>query len=450
MTVTADPWLLAANQLDPPAWHMPDRPPLRPHQQPPAGDWDLWIVKGGRGAGKTEAGSRYTARLMRANPYARGRIIGPTLGDVVESCVEDPESGLLAMDPDIRFVPSHPGGAALFWPNGSRMRLIGTPTPRDVERLRAAGNSHFDWWEEMAANPQLGAAWDQAAFGLRAGAHPHAIGTTTPRSVAKLRELLAAAGTVVTTGSIDDNPHLNDARRQMLKDYYAGTRLARQELYGELLDDIPGAIFLWQSIVRDVEPDRGELVKIAIGLDPSGGGGEDNAEMGIVVDGKHQDGRGYVLADLTMRGTPDEVCQAVWGAYDEYEADVLVVEKNHGGDWIPALLRAHRRHGGMIHTVTASRSKRTRAEPIAVQYEQGRWVHVKTADLAKLEDQMTSWVPDQVPPMPSPDRMDAHVWAATELRITGEPVARRPRNAAPVPDRQRPTRQFAGVRGRAW
>ena len=450
---TFDPWHMAADLLDPPPWRIEGRDPLKPHQLPPEGDWRLWILSGGRGAGKTEGAARFFAEWMRNHPGTRGRIIGPRLADVWESCINGP-SGLKAMDPDVRV---HHGTAGqppkVIWPNESEAVLVGTWTPPDVDGLRALGNRTIDWWEEMAANRQLHAAWDQARLGLRAatGVRVLSIASTTPRGRKKFLELLKEKGTVVTKGSMFDNPGLDDERKQEYLDLYEGTRLARQEIYGEVLTDIPGAVWLLESINREPPPDRGELVRVVVGVDPAGGGGEEASEMGIVVCGKGRDGRGYVLADRTMRGQPDEICQAVWTAVDAFEADSIVAETNNGGDWIPALLRQHRPSGGAaIRVVKASRSKITRAEPIGAQYEQGKWVHAteSAGELAKLEDQMTSWVPDQR--LPSPDRMDALVWAATELQITGRPASRRVREEAAEPRREREPRRFAGVRGKAW
>ena len=190
-------------------------------------------------SGKTEGACREFLRRVHAQKL-RARIIGPTLGDVVESCVEG-DSGIIAMDPTARFLPSAAGGALVTWPNGSRARLIGTPTPRDVERLRAAGNVHLDWWEELAANPQLEKAWAQAQFGNRLGQHPLAIASTTPRVRKFLKTLLSRRTTSVTHARMDDNPHLTDEFRDTIREMYEGTRIGRQEIEGELLEDIEGA-----------------------------------------------------------------------------------------------------------------------------------------------------------------------------------------------------------------
>ena len=243
-----DPFEIAADILDPPAW-TPDRAPLEPHQLPPAGAWSLWLLEGGRGCGKTEACARYFAAYMRRNPGHRGRIIAPTFADAAEACVTG-ASGLQSIDPEIRWLPSAPGGSKVIWPNGSEALVLGTPFPRDVDRLRAGGNRHIDWWEEMAANAQLGDAWDQAAFGLRLGPHPHSIASTTPRTTPDYRRIRALDGVTRTHASLFDNPHLSREFVDQMRSRYEGTRLGRQELGGELIEDVEGALWTHEMFRR--------------------------------------------------------------------------------------------------------------------------------------------------------------------------------------------------------
>lgn len=413
MTTAVDPLLLLADRLDPPRWEPDDRPPLERHQTPPPGRWDLWILAGGRGSGKTEGAGRYFARWMREHPGHRGRIIGPTLGDVVESCVVGP-SGLQSIDPAVRFLPSSPGGAKLVWPNGSEAVLIGTPTPRDVERLRAAGNRHIDWWEEMAANPQLDAAWAQAEFGLRLGDWPHSIASTTPRNTAAYRERVKDAGTVITRGTIRDNPHLPASVKAKLEERYAGTRLGRQELDGELIEDVEGALWTHAMCERAYKlcPDPlPDLRRIVVAIDPAATSGEGSADTGIIVAGRDQHGRAYVLADVTVHASPDGWAQAALRAYDTFGADRVVAETNHGGEMVEDVIRT-RRPGVPFREVRASRGKAIRAEPIAALYEQGRVFHAGA--FPQLVDQLTTWTPEDPT---SPDRLDALVWALTELGL---------------------------------
>lgn len=415
MTAALDPALLAlADRLDPPEWQPSGRPPLEPHQLPPAGPWSLWVLAGGRGSGKTEGAGRYFARHMRRNAGHRGRIIGPTLGDVIESCVIGP-SGLQSIDPEIRFLPSSPGGAKVVWPNGSEAVLIGTHTPRDVERLRAAGNRHIDWWEEAAANPQLQAAWEQAEFGLRLGDHPHSICSTTPRNTPAYRALLAQAGTVVTRGTIRDNPHLPAAIKARLEKRYAGTRLGRQELDGELIEDVEGALWtmgMCEAAYRSCPHPVPDMVRVVVAVDPAGSSGEGADDTGIVVVGRDRDGFGYVLADRTCHASPAGWAHEAVRALDEFQADRIVAEVNHGGEMVGHTVRTERA-GVPFRAVHASRGKVIRAEPISALYEQGRVRHA--GPFPELVDQLTTWTPDAAK---SPDRLDALVWGMTDLGLS--------------------------------
>lgn len=388
-----------------------DRPPLLPHQQPPDRPWSQWILFGGRGAGKTEGGADHFDTFMVEHPGERGRIIGPTLGDVFEACIDGP-SGLRAVNPGIRVIPSAPGGSKVIWPNGSEAVLLGTHSPADVERLRATGNRSIDWWEEAAANRNLAAAWDQAQFGLRVGPWPHSILTTTPRNVKKLREILALTGTVVTRGTIRDNPYLNDDVRNALIERYMGTRIGRQELDGELLTDVPGALWTWAMIDKArVLPDPlPSMTRIVVAIDPAVTSNAESDETGIVVVGKGSDGRGYVLADYSCRLSPDGWARQAVRAFDEHEADRIVAETNNGGDLVETVLRTVRQTLP-YSKITASRGKAIRAEPVSALFEQERVSFVDV--FPELEEQLTGWSPEEADE--SPDRLDAMVWAFHEL-----------------------------------
>lgn len=381
-----DPLTLWADELAPPEWEPVDRPPLLAHQVPPPGDWDLWIEMGGRGSGKTEGCARYFSRWMRMHPGHRGRIIAPSFGDAVESCIEGP-SGLLSIDPEVRFVATAPGGAKVRWPNGSEAVVIGTWSPRDVERLRASGNRHLDWWEELAANPQFDpanaregqTAWDLAEFGLRLGDRPHAIASTTPRSRPKLRALLAQPGTVTTHATIHDNPHLSERIKARLVERYQGTRIGRQELDGELLEEVEGALWnaLMVSDAHDLCPHPlPELTRIVVAVDPATTSTATSDETGIVVAGRiaGTPDRAVLLADLSGRMSPD-----VWGkrtvrAFRDHHADRIVYEANQGGDMVALTIRAAAQSLGLptppMKPIHASHGKSARAEPVAALYEQ--------------------------------------------------------------------------------
>lgn len=404
---------VAADIFDPPDWEPAERPPLEPHQVPPEPGWNLWLLEGGRGCGKTEACSRYFARYMRLNPGFRGRIIAPTFGDAVEACIEGP-SGLLAIDPEIGWLPSAPGGAKVVWPNGSEALVFGTPAPRDVDRFRAGGNRHIDWWEEMAANPQLRRAWDQAALGLRMGAHPHSIASTTPRGAKDYRELRVMPGVAMTHATLFDNPHNPSEWVERMRARYEGTRIGRQELLGELLEDVEGA--LWNRAMLDGRvDDPPDLVRVIVAIDPAVTSGESADDTGMVVAGLGADGHGYVLADLTCHVSPDQWARRAVQAYKDFNADRVVAEVNNGGDLVQTVLKTQDDRLP-FSKLTASRGKRTRAEPVAALYEQGKVHHV--GGFPDLEDQLCSWVPGEGD---SPDRLDALVWALTELMLKGGP-----------------------------
>lgn len=417
--VRPNAFALAADRFDPPPWEPEGRPPLEAHQEPPKGDWDTWLLEAGRGAGKTEACARFYTRFMRRHPGYRGRIIAPTFGDAVEACIEGP-SGLLSIDPEVRWLPSAPGGSKVIWPNGSEALVLGTPLPRDVDRLRAGGNRHIDWWEEMAANPQLGKAWDQAQLGLRLGPHPLSIASTTPRTSTAYKHVRTEAGVVRTHATMFDNPHNPPGWVAKMRARYEGTRVGRQELTGHLLEDIEGALWKLQWIedlrVREL-PYAGWQRAPRIGADPSDGS-QDGAEHALTVSALGMDHDLYVVEQQGFRCTPREFARECVQAALRHHG-IIVLEKNHGGAWLVEVFEREMRDSGVrvpLEIIHASQSKRTRAEPVAALYEPrhvagkilpGRVHHLGVFE--ELEDQMTSWTgaPGEV----SPDRLDSLVWS---------------------------------------
>jgi predicted phage terminase large subunit-like protein len=385
------------------------------HQIPPADDdWQVWMMEGGRGSGKTDGAAAYLNAHVMGPPCVPGypgghnpAIIAPTLGDAVTACVNGP-SGLRAHNRRVRLVQGM-GGAVARWPNGAEAKIFGAFTPEDVERLRAGGNRCCVWAEELAAWVRLADAWDQMKFGLRLGPRPHVVVSTTPKPRKKYMEIRSDPRTRRTGASTTANPYLNEGVRHDLTERYAGTRLGSQELDAVLLDDVPGALWTYAMLEdRRAAPD---LTRVVVAIDPAVTSGEDSDETGIVVCGRGVDGRGYVLADRSCRLSPDGWARRAIQAYDDHAADLVVAEINNGGDLVEHTIKTIRRTVP-YKKIHASRGKQTRAQPVAALYEQGRVSH--TDVFPELEEQMTTWTPESGT---SPDRLDALVWAFTELLI---------------------------------
>lgn len=397
-----------------------------PHQVPPDGDWRFWLCEGGRGSGKTDAMSKWLddhvngpSCIPRVAGGHRVGIIGPTLGDTVESCVNGP-SGLVAHNPNIKLRQTA-GGTFVRWPSGAEGKIFGAFTPQDVERLRAGGNRCAVWAEELAAWVQLKGAWDQMRFGTRLGARPRVVISTTPKPRKDYLEIRARPDLTRTGAPTSVNAHLDPAVRAELYETYGGTRLGQQELDAKILTDVPGA--LWsQALLEDRRAPPTDLVRIAVALDVSGGKEAVNAEQGLVACGKGVDARGYVLADRTCKLSPDGWARRTLQLYLDVQADVIVVERNFGGDMIEAVLRstieAMRQEGveGLevvkIVDVVASRGKQVRAAPVSALYEQHRVSHCGV--FSELEEELVTWTPESGV---SPNRLDALVWALTYLIV---------------------------------
>jgi phage terminase large subunit-like protein len=412
-----------------------------PWQKPPRalGTHDFWLMLGGRGIGKTEGCARYFNDHMRGpacDPRARGGhrsiIIGPTIGDVIESAYSGP-SGLSSIDPSLKLSTSG-GGTHVKWPNGSTARVLGAYTREDQERLRSAGNTCLVWMEELAAMRHLGPAIDHLTFGLRIGPHPHWIGSTTPKPRAELRELIKGAQTLVTHGRTADAHGLNEEVRKLYFRKYHGTRLGKQELEGLVLDDVEGA--LWREDIlgycRVTPGDVPAMQRVIVSVDPPGQHRPGSAECGLIVLGIAS-GVVYVLADLSGRMSPEQwAAQALW-AYSHYQANAIVAEVNYGGAMVASTIQLVARSSLAIdidavpiRQVNSRRGKYLRAEPVAAVYEQAynlkqpaRVRHVGRLEL--LEDQMSTWVPTE--PGPSPDRVDALVHGVTDLLVLGGTIA---------------------------
>jgi phage terminase large subunit-like protein len=386
----------------------------RKDQQPPEGIWRNWLILSGRGWGKTRTGGEFIkSEVERLGPNTRVAIIGQTVADVRKVMMEG-ESGLLACyPPDLRpeYVPTK---GEVYFPNGA----LGLTYSGDSPGQLRGPQHHVYWADEIAKWQYPTEAWDNLEFGLRLGENPRGVITTTPQPIKVIRELLKDALTVVTRGSTFDNAgNLPPAVLQRFRDKYEGTRIGRQELYGEVLDDVPGALWTRKLIEDGRHPKHPipDMARIVVAIDPAVTSGEDADETGMVVAGRGVDGRGYVLADLTCRLSPDAWAKRAVNAYHEFRADRIIAEVNNGGDLVERVIRTVDRNVG-FKAVHASRGKRVRAEPIAALYEQARASHCGAFDA--LEDQMCMYVPDQYDG--SPDRVDALVWALSDLMLEGK------------------------------
>ena len=414
---------LLDNRLNVPVW----KP--QPHQIPPPGDWYGWLLMAGRGAGKTDACSAYISAHVAGPPCLPGPvphwvgIIAPTLGDAVTSCYEGP-SGLRNRPGGAKLVQAT-GGTVIRWPNGSQAKLFGAHSPEDQERLRAGGNLCVAWLEELAAWRYLDACWDQLRFGLRSGKRPHWIASTTPKPRPLLKKLLAGSVPNVahTHATMYDNPHLEQSVKDALEETYAGTQLGSQELYGRLLEQNENALWTRENIESHrVRPDElPDLIRSTVGVDPSGGAGE----QGIVVmaksgplSGQHH---GYVLDDRTCHLSPDGWGRRAVQAAIDWETDDICVEINYGGDQAVAVIGTAMEKLGVqipVRQVRATKGKAIRAQPVSALSSQGRMHHAGVFEA--LEDQLTTWYPELGW---SPDRLDAMVWDAWHLKLVRATVA---------------------------
>lgn len=377
----------------------------RPEQLPPAGDWQVWLILAGRGWGKTRSGAEFICSEVRAGRAGRVALVGRTSADVRDVMI-DGESGIMAISP-ASFRPEHiESRRRLTWPNGA---IATTYTADAPDQLR--GPQHDLFWGDEIAAWKYPDAWDQLMFGLRLGSNPRGVATTTPRPTKIIRELIKALTTVVTGGSTYDNEaNLPPAFIEKIVRRYEGTRLGQQELYARILDDVPGA--LWkQSIIDELRVvNHPPLARIVVAIDPAVTSGEESDETGIVAVGIGDNGQGYVLADMTLRGSPAEWATTAIRAYHARQADRIIGEVNNGGEMVGHTLSTIDSTVS-YKAVRASRGKYTRAEPIAALYEKGMIHHVGV--FPELEDQMCTWVPGEK----SPDRMDALVWGMTELML---------------------------------
>jgi len=387
----------------------------RPAQLTPPGDWSVWLVLAGRGWGKTRTGSEFVRSQIRAG-CDRIALIGATAADTRDVIIEG-ESGILNTSPNHDRPVYEPSKRRLTWPNGATAIAYSADEP---DRLR--GPQHSAAYCDELASWRYPDAWDQLRLGLRLGRNPRVLATTTPRPVKLIRDLIKREGqdVFVTRGITTDNAaNLPASYLAEMQARYGGTRLGRQELMAEILEDVPGALFQRDWIERDRVEKAPELRRIVVAIDPAASSGEDADETGIVVCGIGVDKRGYVLEDISGRYAPHEWAMHAIAAYHRHKADRIIAEKNNGGEMVENTIRMVDPNVA-YKAVHASRGKVTRAEPVAALYEQRRISHVGSHP--QLEDQQCNFSSDfDRNKSGSPDRLDACVWALTELIVEGSP-----------------------------
>ncbi|MGY9048691.1 ATP-binding protein [Puniceibacterium antarcticum] len=402
------------------------------HQLPPDGNWRSWVILGGRGAGKTRAGAEWVrAAVEGARPLDPGRckrvaLVGETLDQVREVMIFG-ESGIIACSPPDRRPVWSATRKTLRWPNGAEAMAF---SAHDPESLRGP---QFDaaWVDELAKWKKGQDTWDMLQFGLRLGERPQVCATTTPRNVGVLKELLASSSTVVTHATTETNKaNLAESFLEEVRARYDGTRLGRQELDGVLLEDVEGALWSRAALEALGIEDLPAFDRIVVAVDPPVTGKAGSDECGIIVvgaqtNGPPQDWRAVVLEDCSVQGLgPLGWANAAVQAMEKWGADRLVAEVNQGGDMVETVLRQI----DPLLPVTkvhAAKGKVARAEPVAALYEQGRVAHAR--GLGLLEDQMCRMSRQGYAGKGSPDRVDALVWALSELLILPAATWRHPR-----------------------
>jgi phage terminase large subunit-like protein len=372
----------------------------RDEQLAPDGDWRIWLLMGGRGSGKTRAGAEWIADGIRARRMNRVALIAATHHEARTIMIEG-ESGLLSVSDGATYEPSL---RRVTWPSGAVAHVLSADEPDSIRGHQFDGA----WCDEFAKWPDPQGALDMALMALRLGDDPRMVVTTTPRAIKPLRDLIAMEGVAFTRMTTRDNrANLAKSYMRQMERRYGGTRLGRQELDGDLIEDNDNALWQRDWIERHRLRERPALVRVVVAIDPPVGMRGD--ECGIVVAGIDANGQGHVLADRSKgRLTPAQWASHAINAFEAFEADKIVAEANQGGEMIRTML-LRELETAPVKLVHASRDKRTRAAPMAALYERGLVHHIGV--MPELEDQMCQYDGTGK----SPDRMDALVWAMTEL-----------------------------------
>lgn len=396
LLATANDWFLTA----------------RNEQMAPIGSWFIWLLLGGRGAGKNFSGSNWLIDQHINGCAKNSFIVAATAGDLRKFCLEG-DSGVLSLAPKDFYPIYKPSKTKLEWPDGSSTLLYSAETP---DRLRGA-NHDKGWCDELASwLPQPDDAWNMLMLTMRL-ANPQVVVTTTPRPLPLIKELVERNDVVMTHSTTQDNEtNLSAIFMKNVVEPLMGTRLGRQEIGGELLFDVEGA--LWQHSqfdkLREPKWDHSRFSRIVVAVDPAVSNTKRSDSTGIVAAGIDATGRAQVLSDHTMKGSPREWGSKAVSIYEAIDADLIVAEKNNGGDLVAENIRAVNSTVN-VKLVSATRGKYVRAEPIATQYERGMVTHCSYANLSALEDELCLIAPGHM--KVSPNRADAAIWALHELMI---------------------------------
>lgn len=384
----------------------------RPKQMFPIGDWRIWLLLSGRGFGKSFVGSNWVINQALTQKYPIA-LIGSNAADVRDYMVEQGESSIIKQSPKW-FIPQYQSSKRrLVFPNGVVAILY---SAEDPDQLRGF-NGNSAWCDELAKWQYPDETWDNLQFALRLGKHPRIVVTTTPRPIKIVKELWKDPTVIKTVGSTNENrSNLADSFVQYVYDKYAGSRLGRQELEGEILLDNPGALFTYSNIDNNRVKQAPTLKQTVIAIDPAVTSEEDSNETGLIVVGIDDKAHGYVLEDVSGIYHPQEWSTIAVKLFDKYFANYIVVETNQGGDLVSNTVQQTAKsmqHSFIpIKKVHATKGKYLRAEPVSVLYEQNKISHV--GNFPTLEDQMTSFLPGDDK---SPDRLDALVWGFTHLLV---------------------------------